>query len=172
MKRHLSFSIFIIILVFSLVNSGLAQECFDQGQPDTLYFAAAPPCSDNGDTLFVPPGGGFVRIQLNIWNDNSLTAVSIPVIDSLFGPENFAFMDYNINNSSVRPLAFAGSRVLDQDWETLIVNFSLYPPKVKYSALLMTAPPLPPGDGLLASMIYTVTDTGRICVDTTFFPPA
>ena len=35
----------------------------------------------------------------------------------------------------------------------------------------MMADPMPPGNGLFARMVYTISDTGRICLDTLYRPP-
>jgi hypothetical protein len=43
---------------------------------------------------------------------------------------------------------------------------------VLYGAVTVESDPLPPGDGLFAKMVYTVEDTGTICLDTLFFTPS
>jgi len=169
MNVNLLSLVLVLIFVFFIVDSALAQ---DPGQPDTLHFKAGQPCSANKDTLFFPLGGGFARIQLDIWNDDYISGIAVPVIESIWGPPDFAYMEKENNNHSTTPLAFVGSRVYELAWDIIAVNFDVYPPTVLYGASAITAPPMPPGYGLFAKMIYTVNDTGRICVDTTVFPPA
>lgn len=167
MKRYLPSLILSLILVFSLVNSGLT---LDSGQGnDTVYFSAGPPCSVDGDTIFVPEGGGFAEICINIWNDNPVAAVVVPLEETIYGLPNCAFMDPAYQNGATTPKAFVGSRVDDLNWGVMSVNLGLYPPQVEYGATAMIAPPMPAGDGLFAKMIYTVNDSCRVCLDTLVF---
>ena len=46
------------------------------------------------------------------------------------------------------------------------------PPEFRLTGNCMAGDPLPPGDRLLATLIFTVWDMGRIYVDTGFYPPS
>lgn len=170
MKSYLS--VLILVLIFSalFVNSVFSQQDpLDSGQADTLYFTAGYPSSPEGDTVFFPEGGGDVTIHINIWNDDSLRGISVPLTDLAYGPPSYAILDSAKNNGGENPLCFVGSRV--EDFEVKIINLTLNPPRVLYGALILQADPVPPGDGLFAKMAFTVEDTGTICLDTTLFPP-
>jgi hypothetical protein len=170
MKRNPLFLILALIFVF-LTNSALAQQDpLDPGQADTLYFVAGYPCSPEGDTIFFPTGGGDATIHINIWNDEGLVGMAVPLTDLNYGPPSYAFLDSSKNNGSPDPLCFIGSRVESFDFRGC--NLLLHPPQVLYGAVAyFHGDSLPPGDGLFATMIYTVEDTGSICLDTVFFPP-
>jgi hypothetical protein len=159
-----------LILFTFLVNSVSAQQDpSDPGEADTLYFTAGYPFSPDGDTVFFPEGGGDVTIHINIWNDDSLRGIAVPLTDLAYGPPSYAILDSAKNNGAEDPLCFVGSRV--EDFEVKICNLALNPPRVLYGAVIFQVEPMPPGDGLFATMVFTVEDTGTICLDTTFFPP-
>lgn len=175
MKRILLFMVFAVIFAFFLVNSALAQFLpplemgDDPGNQDTLYFVAGPPCSADAETLFFPVGGGDVTIYISVWNDEDITGITVPLMDLVYGPLSYAFLDSSKNNGAVEPLCFTGSRV--EHFGAKACNLALNPPLVLYGAVTIEADPLSPGDGLFATVIYTVEDTGTICLDTLFFPP-
>lgn len=176
MKRNLLYLAFVLIFIFSFTSSALAQLLppfelgDDPGQADTLYFVAGPPCSSDGDTLYIPQGGGDVTIYINIWNDEDIKGIAVPLKDFSYGPPSYAILDSSKNNGALDPLCFIGSRV--EHFGARICNLILNPPRVLYGAVTVEADPLPPGDGLFAIMVYTVEDTGTICLDTLFFPPS
>jgi hypothetical protein len=168
MKKKLFTPVFLLFVVLFPFNSGLAQQDpNDPGFADTLYFTAGSPCSSDGDTLYFPSGGGDVTIHINMWNDESLLGIVVPLIDSAYGPPSNAFLDSSKNNGSPDPLCFQGSRV--EHFFSKICNLDSNPPSVLYAAVHTDS--LLPGDGLFATMTYTVSNTGRICLDTTFFYP-
>ncbi len=174
MKRYIFF--WALILIFCMSNSASAQFLGtfqlgdDPGNPDTLYFVAGSPCSADGDTLFFPRGGGDVTIYINIWNDDSLKGIAVPLVDQSYSPPSNAYLDSVKNNGAPNPLCFVGSRV--ENFGSRVCNLLLNPPRVLYGAVTIQSDPLPPGDGLFATMVYTVADTGWICLDTLWFPPA
>jgi hypothetical protein len=171
MKEKLLFSAFILSIVLFLFNSGVAQQDpNDPGQADTLYFVAGPPCSSDGDTLYFPSAGGDVTIYINFWNDEGLAALVAPLIDTTYGPPSNAFLDSAKNNGAIRPLCFQGSRIQDFSFTGCFLDSN--PPQVLYGAIQYGVPDsLLPGEGLFATAVYTVSDTGRICLDTLLFPP-
>jgi len=175
MKKGLLFLIFALVFICSVTNSaaqllGPFQLGDDPGDPDTLYFVAGPPCSSDGDTLYFPRGGGDVTIYINIWNDDSLKGIAVPLVDLAYGYPSYAYLDSAKNNGAEEPLCFVGSRV--EYFGARTCNLILNPPRVLYGAVTVQADPLPPGDGLFATMVFTVEDSGTICLDTLLFPPA
>jgi hypothetical protein len=168
--------LWVLVFIFFLVNTAPAQflGAFLSGDdpdiPDTLYFEAGYPCSANGDTLFFPWGGGDVTIYINIWNDDTLKGISVPLVDLSYSPASNAYLDSAKNNGAFDPLCFVGSRV--EHFGGRVCNLLLNPPRVLYGAVTVQSEPLLPGDGLFATMVYTVADTGWICLDTLWFPPA
>ena len=170
MKNNLFVFILALIFFAFFVNSVSAQQDpSDPGEADTLYFTAGYPFSPDGDTVFFPEGGGDVTIHINIWNDDSLRGIAVPLTDLTYGPPSYAILDSAKNNGAEDPLCFVGSRV--EDFEFKICNLALNPPRVLYGAVVLQVEPMPPGNGLFATMVFTVEDTGTICLDTTFFPP-
>ena len=165
-----------LVFFLFLSNSALAQFLGtfqpgdDPGNPDTLYFVAGFPCSANGDTLFFPRGGGDVTIHINIWNDETLKGIAVPLVDLSYSPPSNAYLDSSKNNGAQDPLCFVESRV--ENFQGKVCNLLLNPPRVLYGVVNIEAEPLPPGDGLFATMVYTVADTGWICLDTLWFPPS
>jgi hypothetical protein len=166
------FVIWIGILFVSLCLTGFTsakKDPLDPGSADTLYFKAGEPCSENGDTLFIPSdtSGGEVTVYIGVWNDNPIQGFAVPLIDTC----NLAFLDSARNNGDFTPVCFQGGRV--EDFTFLTLNLDFNPPQVFYGAVSVESP-LPPGDGDFAKMIYTIppgiSDT-CICVDTSFFPP-
>jgi len=116
MKKGLLFLIFALVFICSVTNSaaqllGPFQLGDDPGDPDTLYFVAGPPCSSDGDTLYFPRGGGDVTIYINIWNDDSLKGIAVPLVDLAYGYPSYAYLDSAKNNGAEEPLCFVGSRV-------------------------------------------------------------
>lgn len=175
MKRDLLFWVSALLFICFFTNSALAllgpfELGDDPGDPDTLYFVAGYPSSSDGDTVFFPTGGGDVTIHINIWNDDSLRGIAVPLTDLAYGPLSYAVLDSSKNNGADEPLCFVGSRVEHFGFKGC--NLILNPPRVLYGAVVVQADPLPPGDGLFATMVYTVEDTGTICLDTLFFPPS
>jgi hypothetical protein len=126
-----------------------------------------------GDTLYVWPGvfPQDVIMYINFWNDNNIAAFTTPFIDPCNGPPCDADLDPSKNYvSDELPKCFEGSRV--KDFNVLVAKFGYYPPIIPLGGTAMSSDPVPPGDGLLATFIFTVFDTGRICLDTCFYPPS
>lgn len=162
----------LVTLILSLSPNLMAQDPDDPGDPDTLYLTAGGNRSLNGDTLFICPyiSPQDVIIYVNCWNDNFIFAFVIPFIDTCNGPPCNADLDSSKNDLSHFPKCYAGSRV--EDFDNLVGKFTYYPPHFYLSGAAFSRPPLPPGDGLLATLTFTVFDTGRICLDTCFWPPS
>lgn len=159
----------LLLIAFGVIARGLAQQDpYDPGSADTLYFDACSPRSSDGDTLYFPSGGGDVIIYINIWNDEYLRGMTVPLTDLTYGPPSYAFLDSSKNNGLANPLCFQGSRV--ENFSATACNLDSNPPQVLYEAVSF-ADSMLPGDGLFATMVYTVSDTGRICLDTLLFFP-
>jgi hypothetical protein len=162
--------IWLLILSLFWINSLSAQKHPDDpGFADTLYFEAGEPCSEDGDTLFIPSdaSGGEVNIFVKICNDNPIQAFSVPLMDTC----GIGFLDFIKNDGGVSPLCFQGSRV--EEFDFLSVNLNLNPPRVLYGAISSESP-LPSGDGTFAKMVYTIppgSSSACICLDSSFFPP-
>ncbi len=169
-RLALILGVILVIAILCLASSLMAQ---DPGERDTLYFSPGGMRSATGDTLYVWPGvfPQDVIMYINFWNDNPINAITSPFIDPCNGPPCDADLDPSKNNGLKElPKCFEGSRV--EHWDQLIVKCGYYPPIIPLSGYAMYADPVPPGDGLLATFIFTVFDTGRICLDTCYYPPA
>jgi len=168
--------VFGVILVTAIMcqPSGLkAQDPNDPGEPDTLYFTPGSMHSPTGDTLYVWPDTfpQDVILYMNFWNDNPIVTIVTPFIDTCNGPPCNADLDESKNNTEGDPpICYGGSRIAH--FSTLVAKFWYYPPNFYLGAVAVTADPVPPGDGLLATFIFTVNDTGRICLDSCFWPPS
>ncbi len=132
---------------------------------DKVYFSCGSDSSANGDTLYIPCNGTHdVRIKVNFSNDSSLAAITVPLLDHCYGPTCYAYLDATKNNSDS---SYDGSRI--EDWPLNSININ--DNAVLYGAAAILDPPVGSGDGLFATMVYTVKNTGRICLDTLFFSP-
>lgn len=147
----------------------ICQSPNDLAAKDTLYSVAGFPCSSDGDTLYFRSGGGEVTIYINIWNDADIIGIAVPLTDTAYGPPSNAYLDSANNNGATEPLCFQGSRA--QDLGATVCRLDSNPPQVFYGAQVVIADPMPPGDGLFVTMVYTVSDTGRICLDTLVYLP-
>lgn len=162
-----------VMVVSCLSLSALAQDPDDPGEPDTLYFTPGGMHSPTGDTLYVWPDAfpQDVILRMNFWNDDSITALCTPFIDPCNGPPCNADLDESKNNTDGDPpICFEGSRI--SHFGALVAKFWYYPQNFYLGAVAVTADFVPPGDGLLATLIFTVNDTGRICLDSCFWPPS
>ena len=163
--------LFVLLAIVSIGAPCFAQiqDPNDPGAADTLYFTAGSPCSSDGDTLYIPPGGGDVAININIWNDEYLQAMAVPLTDLAYGSPSNAFLDSSKNNGAADPLCFVGSRV--EHFSVRTCNLTLNPPQLLLGAICVDLDSLLPGEGLFASMVFTVSGEGQICLDTLLFPP-
>ncbi|MGB2697158.1 MAG: dockerin type I domain-containing protein [Candidatus Zixiibacteriota bacterium] len=162
----------LVILILSLSSNVMAQDPDDPGEPDTLYFNPGGMRSLTGDTIYVWPDSfpQDVIVYINFWNDYDIYDFNVPLIDTCNGSPSDADLDPFKNNYNDVPKCFEGSRV--KDFSALGFKLTYWPPIFMIGGTAVYADPVPPGDGLLATMIFTVHDTGRICLDTTFYPPA
>lgn len=154
-------------------SGAIAQDPNDPGEYDTLYFTPGGMRSPTGDTLYVWPGvfPQDVIIYLNAWNDNDVESFVGAFIDTCNGPPCDADFDLEKNNMSESPKCFQGGRL--EHIESSAFKVGDWPPKFYLYAINgYGEDPMPPGNGLLATFTFTVFDTGRICLDTTFVPPA
>ena len=161
-------------MVILCSSSGLmAQDPNDPGEPDTLYLTAGGLHSLTGDTLYVWPDSfpQDVIIYLNVWNDNDVYWFVAVFIDNCNGPPCNADLDLEKNNYSDSPKGFEGSRM--EHIEHKVFKLETWPPTFYpyVTNVDHSEDPMPPGDGLLVTFTFTVFDTGRICLDTTYVPP-
>jgi hypothetical protein len=158
LNRNLLLLSFLILFIAFSFQEGMAE--------DKVYFSCGSDSSNNGDTLYIPCNGTHdVRIRINFANDSALAAVTVPLVDHCYDPEGYAYLDATKNAPDS---SYNGSRV--EDWGALSTNIK--DSTVLYGTAAILADPVSSGDGLFATMIYTVKDTGRICLDSLFFPPA
>jgi hypothetical protein len=162
----------LVIIILSLSSNIMAQDPNDPGEYDTLYFSPGGMHSPTGDTIWIWPGvfPQDVILHLDFWNDNPIAMFVTPFIDNCNGPSCFADLDPSKNNGNGFPQCFEGSRV--KDFGTLICKLPYFPPNFYLGGTVFPGDPVPPGRGLLAALTFTVFDTGRICLDSCFWPPA
>jgi len=158
------------LLLFSLALA--QQDPYDPGKADTLYFSAGGQHSADGDTLYLPPdsSAGDVVILMNFWNDYPVKGFQVPLTDTCYGPPANAYLAPSKNSAiggSGNPVCFTGSRVEFSGWG--LINLLNSPPEVLYGMVCTTV--VAPGRGIFAKMVYSLEDTGSICLDTVFFPP-
>ncbi len=160
----------LLILSFVVVLPILLFDNLAQGGPydDTVYFEPAPGTrlSADGDTIYVNPGGD-IKINMNLKNETYIAAFNALLLDECY--DGNIFLDSAKNNGSPTPKCFEGTRV-PQDWGAQVINLALYPPQFLVGGVAVTADPLPPGDGPLAILTFTVLESGNICVDTFYTP--
>ena len=158
-----------MILSFAVVLPSLLSGDLAHGGPydDAVYFEPAPGSrvSANGDTFYVDPQGEDFKINVSLKNETPIASFTIPLLDRSY--DGIIFLDILKNNHSIHPICYQGSRV--EDWGATIINLNLYPPQLILGGVAITAPPLLPGDGLLATLTFTAYDSGAICLDTIFF---
>jgi len=162
-----------VISALILCSGAIAQDPNDPGEFDTLYFTPGTMHSPTGDTLYVWPDTfpQDVILYVNFWNDNPIVTIVTPFTDPCNGPPCDADLDPSKNYGSEElPKCFEGSRV--EHWDVLVVKVGYYPPTLPIGTVASSADPVPPGDGLFATFVFTVFDTGRICLDSCFYPPS
>jgi len=172
-RLSLVFGVISIIAVLSLPSRAIPQDPNDPGEYDTLYFTPGSMHSPTGDTIWVWPGvfPQDVILSLNFWNDYPILSFTTPFIDTCNGPSSYADLDPTKNNGDAFPRCFEGSRV--KDFGTLVCKLPYFPPNFYLAGVKgPSADPVPPGRGLLATLTFTVFDTGRICLDSCFWAPA
>lgn len=129
---------------------------------DAVYFSCGSDSSANGDTLYIPYVGTHdVRIFINFSNDSPIYCINVPLMDQCYDPLSSAFID---TIKYPHDSFYVWSRIENWPLKMFRVNYSTHQVFLGASALL--DPPVESGDGLFATMIYTVNDTGRICLDT------
>ena len=148
MKRFVVL-VFLVIFVLSLNQAFAQKDPNDPGKPDSVWFYPA--------YLYYPlpsgPGIGFVHIKFV--NDDSVSAISIPV--RWAGDLQFD------------SVTFRGSRVGYLQYKT--VNPKPSEDKVLIGAVPVKEDLIPPGRGIFATLCFTIQGTGAASVDSIFFPP-
>ncbi len=171
-RLALVFGVISVIAILCVPSIAIAQDPNDPGEPDTLYFTPGSMHSPTGDTLYVCDAfPQDVILYMNFWNDDSIGALCTPFIDPCNGPPCNADLDESKNNTEGDPpICYEGSRIAH--FGALIAKFWYYPQNFYLNAVAPPADPVPPGDGLLATLVFTVNDTGRICLDSCWWPPS
>jgi hypothetical protein len=104
----------------------------------------------------LPAGPGIFYGHIKITNDNSVGAITLPLIWS--GPVSYDSVTFR--ESVFPPLQYR------------TVNPDLGASKVLIGAIPVSEPPIPPTQGLFATLCFHLTsNTGLVMVDSTFFPP-
>lgn len=157
---------------FVIIKVNPFQDPYDPYEADTLYFTAGGQHSADGDTLYLPPDStpGDVAVLINFWNDNQIKGFTVPLTDGCYGPPGNAYLASSKNATITpegNPVCFAGSRVEFVGWG--LINLVNNPPDVLYGMVCTTV--VEPGNGLFATMVYSLSDTATIYLDTVFFPP-
>jgi hypothetical protein len=167
MKKNLLSSVVVLLLLLHLMAK--AQ---DPGGPDTVFFKAGTPCSGNGDTLYIA-SNGKVFIQVWVATDESTKTAEIPLTNTAF-PSTFAYLDTLDNGSlyDIFPAAFNGTKLATNG--LMVINTTQHPPDFFLAHMAgFASNGIYYGDTLFATLTYTVSDTGTICLDTTgFFRPS
>ncbi len=144
------------------------------GQPgvDSVYLTADSGVQVIGDVIYMHPlGGGDVKIAVNCYNGQNIAALSYPFIETC----GIADLDPAKNDAGSPPICMAGGRINLLGWGAQVFSMSQWPPQFMVGGVAITAPSLPPGDGYIAKMTFTMPfgspDT-CICLDTMFRPPS
>ncbi|MGB2696446.1 MAG: dockerin type I domain-containing protein [Candidatus Zixiibacteriota bacterium] len=168
LTKILIFSFAVIFTCFFLFDFSYADP--STACPDTVYFEPVPQprMSPDGDTFYVDPIGRDIKINVNLKNEtDAIVSFVFPLLDRCY--DGSSFLDPAKNNGSANPKCFEGSRV--EQWGVTAINIELYP-QIMLGATAMFAPCLPPGDGPVATLIFTAYDSGAICLDTCFYAMA
>jgi len=138
-------------LIFSYSSAYAQQDPNDPGAPDSVFFTP--------DELYfpLPSGPGLAFIHINFVNDDTVSAISAPFIFS--GPVVYD------------SVTFRDSRVEYLEYKT--VNEDLIgDKKVLIGAIPVEEDTLiRPDRGYLATLSFSIIDTGTVEIDTVFFPP-
>lgn len=167
MKKNLLSSV--LVLLFLLPLMAKAQ---DPGVPDTVFFKAGTPCSQDGETLYIAPNGK-AYIQVWVATNESTKAAELPLTNTAFS-STFAYLDTLDNGSlyDISPAAFNGTKLTTDG--LMVINTTQHPPDFLLAHMAgFASNGIYYGDTLFATLTYTVSDTGTICLDTTgFFRPS
>jgi len=161
-------SLAVILTCFSLFDPTYADLLTTN--PDTVYFEALsqPRMSDDCDTFYVDSMGRDIKINVNLKNEtDAIVSLVFPLYDRCY--DGSCFLDPAKNNGSTNPKCFEGSRV--EHWGVTAINIEPYP-RILLGATAMMAPHLAPGEGPVATLIFTAYDSGAICLDTCFYAMA
>lgn len=153
--KKLSVLLVLIFCFSALLNSGFFSSessvfAQDPNSPDTVYFKPA--------AFYYPrvngPGSAFMHIIFS--NDNEIGGISAPF--TWDGPiifDSVTYRDSRVEYISEKPT----SAMVDSQ-------------KVIAGAFPFEEPPIQPGNGIFATICFTLTDsTDTAFADTTFYPP-
>ena len=163
-------SIFLLPVTLILA-SGLVH-----GQPgiDSVYLTADSGLYVIGDVIYMHPlGGGDVKIAVNCYNGQNLAALSYPFVETC----GAAHLDSLKNDRAAPPICMLGGRINVLGWGAQVLNIDLWPCCREFllGGVAVTAPSLPPGEGYIAKMTFTMPSGSPdtcICIDTVMFPVA
>jgi hypothetical protein len=135
------------------------QDPNDPGAPDSVSFYpnyTYYPLPSGHAYYPLPSGPGIFYAHINVKNDSSLGAMIMPFVWS--GPLSYDSVTFR-------------ESVFDE-LEYRTVNPDLGASKVLIGAIPVSEPPVPPTEGLFATLCFTLTsNTGLVVVDSCFFPP-
>ena len=137
----------VMFFVLSSLSSGQTPS-YDPGLPDTLLFEEIDYYLDG------PPYEGRLKVPVIFFNDEELTAMTVPFVWS-----GAAVLD---SANYIGSRAIADVRVVDID---SLNN------KVLLAAVTVTQDPIPPGRGLFSTLYFSISDTGYLHIDTTLWEP-
>ncbi len=149
--RVFFFLVLISWLIFSFSTTYAQKDPNDPGAPDSVFFTP--------DSLFypLPSGPGLAFIHIYFTNDDTVAGISAP----------FIFSGSVVYDS----VSFKNSRIEYILYKT--VNEDL----ISQKKILIGAIPVEedtlirPGRGYLATLCFSIIDTGKVEIDTIFFPP-
>lgn len=174
-----------LLLLLGLVLIPLSVWAQDPGSPDTIYFEAGGLHSADGETLYVLAGTfpADVEVDVMVWTDNNVAGVTMPLIDECYNISTMpTYLDSMKNQWYDATFPPAGTTYyywaeggLLENFN--IINLNLYgtttptPPNFLIGGVHFNGSFPPPG-GKLAHLVFTVSDTGCLCLDTiaAFYP--
>ena len=167
MRKIVGFVIFLFLLFSSSESLNLfAQDPDDPGNPDTVYYIGAG--LHSGYDLYVPPGPGpnDVYIEMYIWTDNDVQGILWPQVDLSYGPPSSAFLDPLKNTDA---MVTGGTLTTGADIKGLNLagtGSTPTPPHFSFGAINFATKIFGSPGGLVGHLVFTVSDTGHICLDT------
>lgn len=148
LKFSLIFQFIVIMLTLSM--KGFCERAAgDSGIPDSVKFEAM------DYYLYGPPYQGKLKVPIFFFHDEGLAGITAPFIWSC--------------QAVLDSVSFAGNRV-EADVET--ATYDSVNRKVLLTIAVITQDTIPSGRGLLSTLYFSISDTGYLEIDSTFFPPS
>ena len=146
----MSFLILVLAGLLGFQSTGLAGHASaDPAEPDSVLFEGVDYYLDG------PPYQGKLKVPVVFCHDRGLTQVIVPLLWS-----GAILLDSS---------SFVGNRA-QADIETTLIDSENN--RLKIGVLTITQDTIPSGRGLLNTLYFTISDTGYVEIDTTFFPPS